>query len=152
MLSDAPLPKAQLLPSFPALLLALPAQEAVVLVPKGPGIRARLALGGPTRGLAGSPTASGVAQPPTSKRKSVKVTGPEEGARGQLLLPQPGLLHPFPGKLRPLPLIWAGKHLLAPLCLEGENSAELHFRVCLPPTPSAQHQHSCFGAAAAVNT
>lgn len=78
-----PLPKAQLLPWFPALLLALPAQEAVVLVPKGPGvgpgIRARLALGGPTRGLAGSPTASGAAQPTTSKR-SVKVTSPEEGA------------------------------------------------------------------------
>ena len=68
MLSDAPLPKAQILPWFPAPLLELPVQEAVVLFPKGPGIRARQALGG----LAGSPTASGVAQPTTSKRRSVK--------------------------------------------------------------------------------
>ena len=42
--------------------------------------------------------------------------------------------------------------LLAPLHLGGKNSAKLYFGFCLPPTPSAQHQHRCSGVVAAVNT
>lgn len=45
------------------------------MVLKGPGIQAQLAL----QGLAESPSTSGVAWSITSKRRSVKVTGPEEG-------------------------------------------------------------------------
>ena len=41
---------------------------------------------------------------------------------------------------------------LAPLHLGGENSAKLYFCFPLAPTPSAQHQHRCSGALAAVNT
>ena len=68
MLSDFPLLNAQVLTQFPALLLALHMQGTVVLVPKGPGVRAQLALGG----LSGSPAASGVAQPTISRRRNVK--------------------------------------------------------------------------------
>lgn len=68
MLSDFPLPNTQVLSQFPALLLVLLMQGTVVLVPKGPGIRAQLALGG----LSGSPAASGVAQPTISRRRDVK--------------------------------------------------------------------------------
>ncbi|EPY86555.1 hypothetical protein CB1_000306034 [Camelus ferus] len=69
VLSDVPVPKAQPTPGVPALRLGLPAQGAVVLVPRGPRTGARLAL----RGLAAeSPAASVVAPSATSKRRSVK--------------------------------------------------------------------------------
>lgn len=112
MLPSVPLPSAQALPWLPALLLAvLPIQEAAVLVPEGPGIRAQLAL----RGLTKSPAALVVAQPTTSKRRSVKVSVPEERSTGTVALSPPGSCAFIKQRSSgPLLLIWEEKHLLAP--------------------------------------